>query len=34
VVDSARAEYSAHCKLPPEEFHADAFTTEADKHGG
>jgi CDP-4-dehydro-6-deoxyglucose reductase len=34
VVDSARAEYSARCKLPPEEFYADAFTSEADKHGG
>jgi CDP-4-dehydro-6-deoxyglucose reductase, E3 len=33
VVDSARAEYSALAKLPPEEFYADAFTTEADKHG-
>jgi CDP-4-dehydro-6-deoxyglucose reductase len=32
VVDSARAEYSARCKLPPEEFYADSFTTEADKH--
>ncbi|WBY03335.1 CDP-6-deoxy-delta-3,4-glucoseen reductase [Ramlibacter tataouinensis] len=32
VVDSARAEYSADCRLPPEEFFADAFTTEADKH--
>ena len=32
VVDSARAEYSANCKLPPEEFYADSFTTEADKH--
>jgi CDP-4-dehydro-6-deoxyglucose reductase, E3 len=32
VVDSARAEYSAKAKLPPEEFYADAFTTEADKH--
>ena len=32
VVDSARAEYSAHAKLPPEEFFADSFTTEADKH--
>lgn len=32
VVDSARAEYSALAKLPPEEFYADAFTTEADKH--
>jgi CDP-4-dehydro-6-deoxyglucose reductase len=32
VVDSARAEYSAQCNLPPEEFFADSFTTEADKH--
>jgi CDP-4-dehydro-6-deoxyglucose reductase, E3 len=32
VVDSARAEYSALAKLPPEDFIADAFTTEADKH--
>jgi CDP-4-dehydro-6-deoxyglucose reductase len=32
VVDSARAEYSALAGLPPDEFHADAFTTEADKH--
>ncbi|HZY17470.1 MAG TPA: CDP-6-deoxy-delta-3,4-glucoseen reductase [Ramlibacter sp.] len=32
VVDSARAEYSDRAKLPPEEFYADAFTTEADKH--
>src|SRR4051812_14757467 len=34
VVDSARAEYSAKAGLPPEEFYADAFTTEADKHAG
>jgi len=33
VVDSARAEYPAHCSLPAEEFYADSFTTEADKHG-
>jgi CDP-4-dehydro-6-deoxyglucose reductase, E3 len=32
VVDSARADYSAHCGLPPDEFFADSFTTEADKH--
>jgi CDP-4-dehydro-6-deoxyglucose reductase, E3 len=32
VVDSARAEYSAQCGLAPEDFFADAFTTEADKH--
>ncbi|MEO5671206.1 MAG: CDP-6-deoxy-delta-3,4-glucoseen reductase [Ramlibacter sp.] len=34
VIDSARAEYSAHANLPPDEFHADSFTTEADKHNG
>jgi CDP-4-dehydro-6-deoxyglucose reductase, E3 len=33
VVDSARAEYSGVCRLPPEEFFADSFTSEADKHG-
>jgi len=32
VVDSARADYSAQAGLPPEEFYADSFTTEADKH--
>ena len=32
VVDSARGEYSERCGLPPEEFFADSFTTEADKH--
>lgn len=31
VVDSARADYSALAGLPPEEFYADSFTTEADK---
>ena len=31
VVDSARAEYSAKGSLPPDEFYADSFTTEADK---
>ncbi len=34
VVDSARAAYSAERGLPPDEFYADAFTSEADKHGG
>ncbi len=34
VVDSARADYSAHAGLPPEEFFADSFTSEADKHAG
>ncbi|WP_353234517.1 CDP-6-deoxy-delta-3,4-glucoseen reductase [Diaphorobacter ruginosibacter] len=33
VVDSARAEYSAQCGLPADEFFADAFTSEADKQG-
>jgi CDP-4-dehydro-6-deoxyglucose reductase len=32
VVDSARADYVEKCKLPAEEFYADSFTTEADKH--
>lgn len=32
VVDSARADYTAQAGLPPEEFYADSFTTEADKH--
>ncbi len=34
VVESARKAYSAERGLPPEEFYADAFTSEADKHGG
>jgi CDP-4-dehydro-6-deoxyglucose reductase len=34
VVDSARADYSALARLPAEEFYADAFTSEAEKHGG
>jgi CDP-4-dehydro-6-deoxyglucose reductase len=32
VVDSARQEYVAQCALPADEFYADSFTTEADKH--
>ena len=32
VIESARAEYSAQAQLPPEEFYADSFTSEADKH--
>jgi CDP-4-dehydro-6-deoxyglucose reductase len=31
VVESAREQYSAQAGLPPEEFYADAFTSEADK---
>ena len=30
VVDSARADFTAHCGLPADEFFADAFTTAAD----
>ncbi|HSV34693.1 MAG TPA: CDP-6-deoxy-delta-3,4-glucoseen reductase [Ramlibacter sp.] len=32
VVESARDDYSALAKLPADEFFADSFTTEADKH--
>ena len=32
TVDSARADYTALGGLPPDEFYADSFTTEADKH--
>ena len=34
VVDSARAAYTAERGLPPDDFFADAFTSEADKHAG
>jgi CDP-4-dehydro-6-deoxyglucose reductase len=34
VVESARDAYSAYRGLPPDEFFADSFTSEADKHGG
>jgi CDP-4-dehydro-6-deoxyglucose reductase len=30
VIDAARRDFSAQCALPPEEFYADSFTTEAD----
>jgi CDP-4-dehydro-6-deoxyglucose reductase len=30
MVDAAVQDFTAQCKLPPEEFYADAFTTEAD----
>jgi CDP-4-dehydro-6-deoxyglucose reductase len=33
VVDSAQQAYVARRGLPPDEFYADAFTSEADKHG-
>ena len=31
MVDAARADFSAECKLPDEEFFADSFLTEADR---
>jgi CDP-4-dehydro-6-deoxyglucose reductase len=31
MVDAARADFTQHCGLPADEFHADSFTTEADK---
>ena len=33
MVDSAQREFVASCGLPAEEFYADSFTSEADKHG-
>ncbi len=33
MVDAARADFTARCGLPDDEFHADSFTSEADKHG-
>jgi CDP-4-dehydro-6-deoxyglucose reductase len=33
MVDSAQRDLCEHCALPVEEFYADAFTSEADKHG-
>ncbi|MFO1220313.1 MAG: CDP-6-deoxy-delta-3,4-glucoseen reductase [Burkholderiaceae bacterium] len=33
MVDSARRDFVAQCRLPEDEFIADAFTSEADKHG-
>ena len=34
MVDSAHKDFVAQCALPDGEFYADAFTSEADKHGG
>lgn len=34
MVSSARADFTAQAGLPEEYFYADAFTSEADKHGG
>ena len=33
VIAAAQRDFSAHCALPPEEFFADSFTTEADLAG-
>jgi CDP-4-dehydro-6-deoxyglucose reductase len=33
MVDAAKRDFVAQCALPAEEFYADAFTSEADKHG-
>jgi CDP-4-dehydro-6-deoxyglucose reductase len=33
MVESAQRDFTAQCGLPPEEFYADIFTSEADKHG-
>jgi CDP-4-dehydro-6-deoxyglucose reductase len=33
VVESAERDFVAQCGLPADEFYADAFTSEADKHG-
>lgn len=33
MVDSAQHDFVVHCGLPDDEFYADAFTSEADKHG-
>jgi CDP-4-dehydro-6-deoxyglucose reductase len=33
MVDSARKDFVAHCKLPEDEFYADTFTTQADTVG-
>ena len=32
MVESARDDFVARCGLPADEFYADAFTSEADKH--
>jgi CDP-4-dehydro-6-deoxyglucose reductase len=33
MVESAQRDFNAQCGLPAEEFYADSFTSEADKHG-
>ena len=32
MIDAAQRDFPLHCALPPDEFLADAFTSEADKH--
>jgi CDP-4-dehydro-6-deoxyglucose reductase len=34
MVDSAKRDFIAQCKLPEEEFYADSFTTQADAPAG
>ncbi|MBL8289608.1 MAG: CDP-6-deoxy-delta-3,4-glucoseen reductase [Rubrivivax sp.] len=33
VIEASRRDFVAQCRLDPQEFYADEFTTEADKHG-
>ena len=33
MVDAAQRDFAASCGLPADEFYADSFTSEADKHG-
>jgi CDP-4-dehydro-6-deoxyglucose reductase len=33
MVDAAKRDFTAQCGLPDDEFYADSFTSEADKHG-
>jgi CDP-4-dehydro-6-deoxyglucose reductase len=33
MVESAQRDFEARCGLPDDEFYADSFTSEADKHG-
>ncbi|HWH75634.1 MAG TPA: CDP-6-deoxy-delta-3,4-glucoseen reductase, partial [Methylibium sp.] len=34
MVDAAQRDFTARCGLPAEQFFADSFVTEADKHAG
>ena len=33
MVDAAQRDFTERCALPADEFYADSFTSEADKHG-